>query len=99
MSRTLSLPSAHPLTKLSNRLTDSIYADTIPSSLKLAATHGLLLHLEKLREEGRVARVERPVPEGLDLGAAGRGSEVQIPQGWFDGWKWIDGTEAVEGRL
>ncbi|BGP05788.1 Endoribonuclease LACTB2 [Rhodotorula toruloides] len=80
-------------------LTDLIYADTIPSSLKLAATHGLLLHLEKLREEGRVARVEQPVPEGLDLGAAGGGGEVQIPQGWFDGWKWVDASEAVEGRL
>ncbi|BGP22584.1 hypothetical protein JCM10295v2_001469 [Rhodotorula toruloides] len=82
-----------------SELTDSIYADTIPSSLKLAATHGLLLHLEKLREEGRVARVDQPGPEGLDLGAAGGGGEVQIPQGWFDGWKWVGRDEAVEGRL
>ncbi|BGO97462.1 beta-lactamase-like protein 2 [Rhodotorula toruloides] len=80
-------------------LTDSIYADTIPSSLKLAATHGLLLHLEKLREEGRVGRVAQPSPEGLDLGAAGGGGEVQIPQGWFDGWRWVEASEAVEGRL
>ncbi|GAA5900795.1 hypothetical protein JCM6882_007666 [Rhodosporidiobolus microsporus] len=75
-------------------LTDQIYGSTIPSSLKPAATHGLLLHLAKLAEEDRVERISS---SGGGGGAAttsqGKEShgEVVIPQGWNDGWRWTGG--------
>ncbi|TKA56138.1 hypothetical protein B0A53_01428 [Rhodotorula sp. CCFEE 5036] len=74
-----------PLT--ADELVDQIYGSTIPSSLKPAATHGCLLHLAKLLEEKIVIRV---VDTANNQRSAGRAvvehEEVQIPEGWYDGW-------------
>ncbi|KAK4053678.1 hypothetical protein OIV83_001334 [Microbotryomycetes sp. JL201] len=62
-------------------LCEKIYGDTIPDALKLAATRGLILHLEKLERERKVLRYE----------VSDKGHEV-IP-GWGDGWTLLTGTE------
>ncbi|GAA6029506.1 hypothetical protein JCM8097_003712 [Rhodosporidiobolus ruineniae] len=83
-------------------LTDQIYGSTIPSSLKPAATHGLLLHLAKLHEEGQVERIEADEVEELAAEEAG-GGEVAIPPGWNDGWRWTGSVPSSsaqpDGRL
>lgn len=73
-------------------MTDSIYGDTIPESLKPAATRGLLLHLEKLVLDGKVARhgpVEGKHGSEVDWEKLGV-SAKDIPKGWDDEWSWID---------
>ncbi|GAA5912734.1 hypothetical protein JCM5296_006554 [Sporobolomyces johnsonii] len=78
-----------------SRLTDAIYGATIPSSLRLAATRGLLLHLAKLEREGVVLRSEREAEEEVEGVQA---SEVEVPEGWWDAWRWVGG-EAGEARV
>ncbi|GAA5978617.1 hypothetical protein JCM10908_004425 [Rhodotorula pacifica] len=83
-------------TLTADELVDQIYGTTIPSSLKPAATHGCLLHLAKLLEEGIVKRHARPRPNSSHAqpvpalpkeGKEGdEHEEVQIPEGWYDGW-------------
>ncbi|GAA6050120.1 hypothetical protein JCM3770_001382 [Rhodotorula araucariae] len=68
-------------TVTAGELTEQIYGDTIPASLVPAATHGLLLHLAKLQDEGRVARV----PAAAEVVAA---RDARAPPGWWDGWRW-----------
>ncbi|GAA5939873.1 hypothetical protein JCM10213_007820 [Rhodosporidiobolus nylandii] len=72
-----------------SKLVDQIYGSTIPDSLKPAATHGVLLHLAKLEEEGSVERVPRtPFAEtGPDQEQGG--GEVEMPEGWGDEWGWM----------
>ncbi|GAA5833888.1 hypothetical protein JCM11251_006000 [Rhodosporidiobolus azoricus] len=72
-----------------SELTDQIYASSIPASLKPAATHGLLLHLAKLEEDGLVERIPRT--EEVEQQTHG---EVVIPKGWNDGWTWVGGSES-----
>ncbi|BGP45800.1 hypothetical protein JCM10450v2_001630 [Rhodotorula kratochvilovae] len=80
-------------TTTAGELTEQIYGNTIPASLIPAATHGLLLHLAKLQEEGRVARV----PASAEMVAAG---DSRAPPGWWDGWRWVEGEkENSPGRL
>lgn len=62
-------------------LCEKIYGDTIPDALKLAATRGLILHLEKLEKERKVLRYEQ----------SDKGHEIM--PGWSDAWKWV-GEEA-----
>ncbi|GAA6000846.1 uncharacterized protein JCM10292_006456 [Rhodotorula paludigena] len=81
-----------------SELTERIYASTIPDSLKPAATHGLLLHLAKLQEEGRVERVPRRSAREEEAREKQIG-EIKLPSGWDDGWKWIEGREGAGGRL
>lgn len=57
------------------RLCAAIYKDTIPESLIPAATRGLLLHLEKLEQDGRAVRQ-----------AADSAVEEPLP-GWFAAWR------------
>lgn len=66
------------------RLTEQIYASTIPDSLKQAAARGLLLHLEKLQSEGKVERKKVEKVEGEPL------------EGWYDLWRLVDGSEGEE---
>ncbi|KAM0792161.1 hypothetical protein ACM66B_004858 [Microbotryomycetes sp. NB124-2] len=66
--------SAEPTT--ATALCERIYGDTIPDALKLAATRGLILHLEKLERERKVLRYE----------VSDKGHEVM--PGWSDGWTW-----------
>ncbi len=67
------------------RLVQQIYGTTVPESLIPAATHGCLLHLAKLLEEGHVDRVPAS-NEKEDATVAVEHEEVQIPPGWHDGW-------------
>lgn len=39
-----------------NRLVKSIYGPELPEELLLAAEHGIVLHLEKLEQEGKVKK-------------------------------------------
>ncbi|GAA5847885.1 hypothetical protein JCM3766R1_003170 [Sporobolomyces carnicolor] len=73
-------------------LTNSIYGNSIPESLKPAATRGLLLHLEKLVLDGRVSRHDQAKEDTADtpvdwdkLGVSAK----DIPAGWDDKWSWV----------
>lgn len=65
--------------RLFRSLCERIYGDSIPDALKLAATRGLVLHLEKLERELKVVRFE----------TSDKGHEVM--PGWADGWRWNAG--------
>ncbi|KAK4048722.1 hypothetical protein OIO90_005715 [Microbotryomycetes sp. JL221] len=63
-------------TMTATTLCERIYGDTIPDALKLAATRGLILHLEKLERERKVLRLE----------VSDKGHEIM--PGWSDNWQW-----------
>ncbi|GAA5879855.1 hypothetical protein JCM3774_002261 [Rhodotorula dairenensis] len=68
-----------------DELVDQIYGSILPVALKPAATHGCLLHLAKLLDEGIVTRL-RSVDGSTNTEAAVEHEELQIPEGWHDGW-------------
>ncbi|GAA6003231.1 hypothetical protein JCM10207_001813 [Rhodosporidiobolus poonsookiae] len=88
-------------TATASDLTDLIYASSIPASLKPAATHGLLLHLSKLEEDGCVVRVLTSSEVSAELEGKGEEShgEVVVPPGWADGWRWCEGEGNVGSEV
>ncbi|GAA5932622.1 uncharacterized protein JCM15063_002157 [Sporobolomyces koalae] len=70
-------------------LTETIYGDTIPDSLKPAATRGLILHLEKLVLDGKVSRTANEGRDDDELGFESLGIKKEdVPRGWSDRWMW-----------
>ncbi|GAA5977014.1 hypothetical protein JCM11641_002227 [Rhodosporidiobolus odoratus] len=63
-------------------LVDRIYGTSIPESLKLAARQGLLLHLAKLEEEGRVKRAGAMAVRTDNAGEGGEGSTAVSDEEW-----------------